>query len=99
MGIHRVNNDIIMSVNSWQKVWYNGGDWGQWDWVTWGLVRDMGVEVMGVGVGSGTHFPVEHLGQWGFPEVGVQLELHALLQMGNLNCSRCLIGKWESDPI
>lgn len=67
--------------------------------MTWGLVGDMGIEVMGVGVGSGTHFPVEHLGQWGFPEVGVQLGLHTLLQMGNLDCSGCLIGKWKSDPI
>lgn len=59
-----------------RRCWYNGGDWGKWALVYLGAFGNMGVEIMGVGVGSGTHFPIEHLGQWGFPEVGVQLELH-----------------------
>jgi len=53
-------------VNRWQTVLYNGENWGKWAWITRGLIGDMGV-----GVGSGTHFPIEHLGQRGFPEVGV----------------------------
>ena len=63
--------DNNRGVNRWQKVLYNGENWGKWAWITRGLVGDMGIEDMGVGVGSGTHFPIEHLGQRGFPEVGV----------------------------
>lgn len=44
------------------------GTGGEWAWVlggTWGF------GTWGLEVGSWTHFPVEHVGQWGFPEVGV----------------------------